>query len=149
MDEIDLIPLRRIDRGSTSSIKSLAQRSGLFFRLTQGYVFLMLRYKDLLLAKLVEREFLSVGNPETNFEYGALQRGQRIKVVSDAELFRSSSVYLTIYNRSSFPIRWCQIDEPIFLGAAVDEDATYLVRCHRRSGSVDRGRRPSVLVVDG
>jgi hypothetical protein len=42
-------------------------------------------------------------------------------------------VYLTVYNRTSFPVLWCPVTQPQHTTAAVPVDGTYLLRVHART----------------
>jgi hypothetical protein len=45
-----------------------------------------------------------VGNPETALYYGDLRRGQCLEITSSRGIPEGYRFYLTIYNRSSFPV---------------------------------------------
>jgi len=109
-------------------------RNRLFYLALHYYVWVMLKFRDRLSASWVEREFLPVGNPETRFAYGIVRPGQSVRVQTDSRLLSTSSVYLTVYSRSSFPTFWCAITEPDYLSPASTIEGMYLVRIHPRGG---------------
>ncbi len=115
----------------------LAQRQSLFFRLLHYYVYVLLQYKDFLPRHFVEREFLPVGNPKTQFAYGIVPRGKRLTVMLDASLLAVCDVYLTLYDRASLPVQWNQLTEPEHATRPLGQDCMFLIRVHPKTSTKD------------
>lgn len=71
------------------------------------YVYHMLQWRFLGDA-LLKKEFVPVGNPDTDFEYGFLKAGQELTVTMGKEA-SPTRVFVTIYNRHSFPVKWTEV----------------------------------------
>jgi hypothetical protein len=76
----------------------------------------------------LRRKFLPVGNPDTEFRYGSLSRGQRLSITSDGAEEGRVNVYITFYNWASFPEYWCQVTDANWLSPSFDMDVAYAVR---------------------
>jgi hypothetical protein len=113
----------------------LAARRSLFYRLLHDYVYVMLRYKDRLPRRWVEKEFLPVGNPETQFLYGALPRGKRLRIEVPPWVHANCDVYLTLYDRASFPVVWNEVAELEYETPRVVQDSMFLLRILSRTAT--------------
>jgi len=119
---------------SNDFMAGLGRRDGFFYRALAYYIHPMLRARRWLPEKFVRREFLPVGNPETSFRYGICRRGSRLFCHADNSLLQTHHVYVCLYSRSSFPVRWGEAGEAgIAAGLPVDSDGYYLVRIHRKT----------------
>lgn len=107
--------------------RDLRTRENLLYRWLHYYVYVMLLYKDYLPRRLVEKEFLPVGNPETQFLYGALPRGKGLSI-SLQEPLLAARVYLTLYDRASFPVWWSELDRAENEISPAIEDRMFLLR---------------------
>lgn len=83
--------------------RTLAARRKPLHRLLQAHVLPLLHLRGLLGEARVRRIYLPVGNPETQFQYGTLRPGQRLKVEPPADLPPGCGLYLCCYDRASFP----------------------------------------------
>lgn len=111
-------------------LDSLHERSSWFYRWLHGYIYPMLLHQDTLPADFVYTEFLPVGNPETHFYYGAIRRGEALHCTFDARIWQNYTIYLTVYNRCSFPLFWHQVPAAQHQTQATASDGFYLLRCH-------------------
>jgi hypothetical protein len=130
-DGIAIVQASRQLSGSNDLYDDLRGRNGLFYRCLHYYVYTMLQFRSHLPAGFVERNYLPVGNPETEFFYGALNRGEILHLELDPAVSRSFGVYLTVYNRASFPILWHSVAESPHSTIAMTRKASYLVRIHK------------------
>jgi hypothetical protein len=74
----------------------------------------------------LKREFLPVGNPETDFEYDAIRKDQVREITCEGNEGERRT-YVTLYNRQSFPVFWTEIQSfPYRLKAGCD--GFYLIR---------------------
>jgi hypothetical protein len=116
---------------SNDFYKEIKDRRGIFYSCLHYYVYPMLKYRHWLPPDFVERQYLPVGNPETEFFYGILRAGERLRMETDVAVLRSFAVYLTIYNRASFPIVWYAVIDAVHTTSPVLQKASYLVRIHK------------------
>lgn len=110
---------------------AVARRRRWPYRLLHHHMFVLLRFRRWLPAGLVEREFLPVGNPTTDFRFGIVVAGERL-TLDVADRLASDLVLFTRYGRDSFPRQWYAIEEPVHTTAPADVDGFYLVRFHPR-----------------
>lgn len=89
------------------------------------YVYNMLQWRFLGEAFL-KKEFVPVGNPDTDFEYGFFKTGQEL-IVKPREESYPSRVFITIYNRHSFPLKWAEVIDFPHLEHCL-QDGFYLIR---------------------
>lgn len=81
----------------------LHRRGNLFYYCLGYHAYPMLRYQ-LLPRRWVERVFLPVGNPETDFRYGTIEPGQKLVCDMSSEQFEAYNLYVTLYSRMSLPV---------------------------------------------
>jgi hypothetical protein len=114
--EIDGVPYcgaHALSASDNDFYRTLAQdHNNRFYRAIQYYIVVLLRFERWLSAEFVKRELLPVGNPATRFAYGAHRAGQRIRVHLAPEVFERAHVYLTVYERGSFPVAWFDLNAP-------------------------------------
>ena len=89
------------------------------------YVYQMLQWRFLGEAFL-KKEFVPVGNPDTGFEYGFLKAGQELTVKTGDEYY-PVCVFVTIYNRHSFPVKWEEVKHSPHHEQCL-QDGFYLIR---------------------
>lgn len=109
-------------------LNRIRSRRPLLFSLIHAYVFYLLRWKALFKIDFVKKEYVPVGNPDTQFDYGALYKGERLTRVFDKQFLEKNKVFLTYYNKSSFPVFWCRITTANYESAPVPCDGHYLFR---------------------
>lgn len=133
VDGQDHVPARTIPGDALSVYDVVQGRRSVFYLLVHYYVFHVLDYRDWLPAAFVKREFLPVGNPQTEFRYGAVRRGQSISLQLSPSLLASYDVFFTLYNRCSFPVTWYVVTAAQHHTGPVAATGFYLVRMHRRT----------------
>lgn len=89
------------------------------------YVFHMLQWR-FLGEEFLKKEFVPVGNPDTDFEYGFLKAGQELTVKTGEEPY-PTCVFVTIYNRHSFPVKWTEVPHSPHHETCL-QDGFYLIR---------------------
>jgi hypothetical protein len=112
--------------------RELPGRRSWFYLALHYHVWLLLRLKAWLPRSLVASLFLPVGNPGTVFLYGALRRGERLVVEASEETLRQADVYLTFYDRASFPVAWEAVSRTRHETVPVPAPRTYLLRTQPR-----------------
>jgi hypothetical protein len=124
------VPERQVASTDNDYLESIRGKEGIFYAYLHYYVLEMLRLRRYLPEALVRREYLPVGNPETAFYYGYLPRGQSLAITSSRGIPEGHRLYLTVYNRSSFPVQWGEVQSlPHYTPAAV-ASGSYLLRLH-------------------
>jgi hypothetical protein len=124
------VPERSVPPNANDYLSDLRDKGGAFYACLHYYVLEMLRLRRYLPASLVRREYLPVGNPETAFEYGGLRRGQCLEITSRHGIPADHRLYLTIYNRSSFPVSWSEVHSLPYRTSPVETTGSYLWRLH-------------------
>jgi uncharacterized protein DUF6208 len=112
-------------------LQSIRNKSGLLYRLLHYYIFFHLKHgtKD---ANWLRRQFLPMGNPDTDWEYGYLDTGEQLRICLDAVHHRQYNTYVAFYNWASFPIDWCKIQALDWRSAPLVERVGYAVRRVRK-----------------
>ncbi len=116
-----------------SFLKKIQNSNKFFYRALHYYVYNLVYWEKWLSKSFVKNEFLPVGNPETIFHYGALQRGQKIQVHFDSKLLEEAHIYIAYDNLASFPVFWEEITSSGYESVAVPCKGYYLIRMHYKS----------------
>jgi hypothetical protein len=124
------IPERAISAHENDYLSRLRGKTGAFYSALHYYMIYMLRWRHYLPEAFVRRAYLPVGNPETSFYYGYLQRGQCVEITSTQGIPEGSHLYLVTYNRASFPIAWCTVTSLPYCTSPAEETGSYLLRLH-------------------
>ena len=121
-------------------LEVLRGRTGLFYLSSHYYLRLLVKYRNFFPRRFVDGEFLPVGNPETCFRYGLVDSNRSLYLDINSDIFKSFYVYLTLYNMSSFPTIWCQVQAAHSEIPAALAPRYYLLRLQRHS--IERGAPP-------
>jgi hypothetical protein len=124
--------------------RELARRRSVLYTLLHYHAFAVLKHRDRLPDRFVERIYLPVGNPETQFRYGVLLPHETLQVQTTDSLRQDWDVYVTVYGLASFPLAWQTIDTLDCRLGPFGRRCTYLIRLHPRSAS---GAPPTDLRV--
>lgn len=135
-----VVPQKPVPLNSNDFYRDLYKRGGWFYAALHYYVFHMLRFRRWLPAALVRREYLPVGDPGTIFRYGFIRTGERLKISSAEGLIDNYDLYLTTYNRSSFPVTSEVIRDGTYRTAASKMNGFYLLRIRRKATIVEEFR---------
>lgn len=92
------------------------------------YIFPLLVWRNWLPNAFVRREYLPVGNPETEFYYGYFKKNSVLQVVVKAAALADSMIFITFLNRCSFPVLWESITELNYRSQPLPCDGYYLIR---------------------
>jgi hypothetical protein len=130
IDDDRQVPERRMLPIENDYLQTIRNKTGVFYICLHYYMIEMLRLRRYLPESLVRREYLPVGNPETAFSYGYLPRGQCLAITSSMGIPDSHRLYLTIYNRSSFPVYWGEVRSLPHFTPPADATGSYLLRLH-------------------
>jgi hypothetical protein len=134
-DGVPVIQPLPVPADSNDFYATLAERRRhWFYAAIHYYVFHMLRFRRGLPEAFVRREFLPVGDPATVFRFGHLWAGERVAIETAPELLAAYRLYLTLYDRSSFPVASLIVDRSPWQAPAAAQDGYYLLRLRRRAG---------------
>lgn len=134
VDEQEIVDTRQIDENNNQFYGALRQRKNWFYLSLNYYVFTMLRFLDWLPNDFVTREYLPAGDPGMKFKYGAIRRGAALKVTLQKELLNAYDVYLSLYDRASFPVQWQRIEDEEYTSVVLEENGYYLMRLLLKPG---------------
>jgi hypothetical protein len=123
---------RRISGETNSFYRDLHTRSNLFYLGLHYYVFVVLRHPVLFSEAFTRRELLPLGNPETEFLWGALRKGEELHGHLALQALADWNVFLTVYSQASFPIHSEQVRTP-GLRFAAPMHCIYLFRLNRKA----------------
>jgi hypothetical protein len=127
--------------------RDLKQRQGLIHRCLNGYVYPLLRYRRWLPAGFVRDVFLPVPNPETQFHYGALKRGEALKIEFDPAVVASHDIFFSLYNRFCFPLDWYPLRDATHVTKPLDQKAAFIIRIHPRQPNLSPPAREQVQIA--
>ena len=130
LDHQRRIPERAVAPNENDYVSGLRDKGGIFYACLHYYVLEMLRLRRYLPTSFVRREYLPVGNPETVFDYGDLRLGQCLEISSSQGIPAGHRLYLTIYNRSSFPVSWSEVRTLPHRTSPFATKGSYLWRLH-------------------
>jgi len=128
IDGQEAIPAQPVSPKVNDFYHTLADQTNGFYRFLHSYVFTVLRWRRWLPAAFVRQEFLPVGAPETEFFYDAMEAGDRLSLQLAPSLVQQFDVYLTVYNRASFPLFWAKVEDETYLSEPIPMDGYYLFR---------------------
>lgn len=114
-------------------LENLAKRDNLFYRCLNYYIFTLLVCQKWLPQAWIKKEYLPVGDPNNEFLYGVIYKNYSLTLKLKELLLKHYDVYLTIYNRSSLPVIWCQIEQEKYTISRSEQDGFYLVRLRSKS----------------
>lgn len=128
----DTVPAVPVPPGLNAVYGSLASRTNPYFLALHHYVHPMLRLRRWLPDALVQREYLPVGDPFTNFRYDWFPAGSALRIEVAPRLQEDFRLFLSVYNRASLPVHSCglQAGETITLPFA--HAGFYLIRLRPR-----------------
>jgi len=96
------------------------------------HTFFWLKYETEKMPEEVSNDFLPVANPDTEWEYGYLEEGQRVRLQLDEEVLGIFRVYVTFVNELSLPIYLEQATCVEYVSAKIREDGAFHIRFVRR-----------------
>jgi hypothetical protein len=135
IDGVSAVPGRPVDPRTNDFYRDLGRRRNWFYLCLHYYICTLIRLGRP--HRLVERELLPMGNPETRFVWGAVNRGDVLKMTIARPVLATHDLYFTLYSRDSFPADWYPIREPDHVTAPARESGFYLLRAHPKTRSTD------------
>jgi hypothetical protein len=131
VDGVITVDAKRVAPGVNDFYRNLLRRNYFFYFCLHYYVFVLLQMRNRFPKSFVEKEFLPQPNPETKFYYGVLTRGESLSIELSSSLLRDYHVYLTFYDRASFPIAWQQITQERHVTPRSRNNCFYLFRFNK------------------
>ncbi|NEQ98384.1 MAG: hypothetical protein F6K30_16970 [Cyanothece sp. SIO2G6] len=128
VDGVETIPAQAVDPDVNQIYTTLKARDSWFYRALHYYVYPLLQLRQRLPQGWIRSEFLPVGAPETQFEYGAIAHAHRLDLTLASPLVQHYNIYLTRYNRASFPLDWIEIHTEQYKSSPMPTDGFYLLR---------------------
>jgi Family of unknown function (DUF6208) len=110
-----------------------------FLTALQCHSYLMVKWRRFLPRRLVERMLLPVGDPETEYRYGALNTGEGLAIEMAAAALATHLVFYTAYNRASLPVAWLRMEAPRLEAPRAAEPCVYLLRILHLHGRPEAG----------
>ena len=109
VDGGDVVPSVHVSPGGNEFYRDLPYRTSFVYLAMHYHMWVLLRYPRLFPAALVARQFLPLGNPDTEFYFGCTDVNESIRIDIQPEVFSGYNVFLTVYSRASFPVLSRQI----------------------------------------
>lgn len=125
-------------------LHGLRERRRFEYRLLHYHAWALLRDRDRFDKDTVRSRYLPVGNPETEFAFGAIAAGARLRVEPSA--VAGDRTHVTFYGIDSIPLEWYAPGADGD-GPPAPERGTYLVRRVHAAGPA--GERPGLRVRVG
>src|SRR5271169_1731834 len=133
VDGVEVIDSTAVPYDVNDFYLAIIGKNSALYRCLHYYAYVLLRYRRFFPAAFVEREFVPLGNPETRFEFGAMEAGERLSIQAGPLVLLSHDIYVTIYNRASFPVIWFQVTDGEFATPECTTKCVYLVRIHHKA----------------
>ena len=143
LDKIDLPAVKVDDRELVSSLNvsqdinnfyhDLIESKNWFYSSLHYYIFTILKLRKWLPESFVRKEYLPVGAPDTFFAYNYLEKEQTLEIEFTSEIVNNFDIYFTLYDRSSLPLSWCQIQSEKYSLQARENRGYYLLRIRPNS----------------
>lgn len=125
----------------------LSGRRSFFYTWLHYHAFVALKYRRWLPREFIERMYLPVGNPETQFRYGALAESDGMQISIARGCLDAFDVYITIYDLASFPLVWKRLEADRSELGPFLRRCTFLIRFHPKTPDAPAVRDRDVQVT--
>jgi hypothetical protein len=142
VDHQETIKAVNIPANINDFYRGLAQKQNWFYLWLHYYIFILLKLRNFLPESFVQYEYLPVGATDTNFFYGYINSGHTLQIEVEANILNHYNLYLTIYNRASLPVDWCEINMQKYISKLIENNSHYLIRVRSQ---IDR-TEPNLIV---
>ncbi|MEC4805306.1 MAG: DUF6208 family protein [Jaaginema sp. PMC 1079.18] len=132
-DDREFLAAQPLDPNINAFLADLSQIKNVFYRGLHYYIFVLLKWRDRLPESWVKQEFLPVGDRDNYFGYGYCETGEILSFEFSPELQKHYKIYLTLYNRSSFPTFWTTLSTATYQTQPISQDGFYLLRFRAQS----------------
>lgn len=137
----ELVAASQIPSNINDFYSDLIQKKNWFYLALHYYIFTILRLRKWLPESFVRNEYLPVGAPDTAFFYGHLWCGQSLQIESEPLLVKNYDIYLTVYDRSSFPLFSSQLEQEKYLTQPIENNGFYLIRMRPKPDLIDKSSK--------
>jgi hypothetical protein len=154
IDGRDWTEVTQITAESNSFYDHLLDRSNWFYLCLHYYIFTILKLRQYLPESFIANEYLPVGATDTFFAYDYLSKGKKLQIQVFPSFFNDYELYLTFYNRASFPVAWLKLDPTSlttekFIYDKHQENLSYLIRIrHKQLAAKDFLHRLSAIYAN-
>ncbi len=128
IDNKDFVGKTSVPSNINDFYHDLIQAKNWFYLSLHYYIFTILKLRKYLPQSFVRREYLPVGAPDTTFVYNYLKNNQGLEINFAPEVIKNCNIYFNLYDRSSLPLNWCQIDTNQYKLPAPQNNSYYLLR---------------------
>ncbi len=133
VDDREFVASTNVPANVNNFYASLIHQKNWFYSSLHYYIFTILKFRKLLPESFVRKEYLPVGAPDTCFFYDYLEREQSLEVETSLPILNSQDIYFTLYDRSSFPLTWCQLKQEISTFQPLKNNGYYLFRIRAKN----------------
>lgn len=109
-------------------LEKIRNTDGAFYLFLHYYVYKLVCWRNWLPGSLVKKALLPAADPGTEFLYGTVRKNQPLSIHLDPALLDKPGIYITIYNKSSFPVLWEKIETGLYSLPGAACDGYYLIR---------------------
>jgi hypothetical protein len=138
LDDREFVASTNVPTNVNDFYASLIHKKNWFYLSLHYYIFTILKFRKWLPESFVRKEYLPVGAPDTCFFYDYLERGQSLEVETSLPILNSQDIYFTLYDRSSLPLTWCQLEQEISTFQPIKNNGYYLFRIRPKNPIGDR-----------
>lgn len=138
VDDRAKIESNTISKDSNDFLFTLKENKNWLYLALHYYIFTILRLRHWLPESFVRNELLPVGDRDNQFGYGYLSQGESLQAHFETSVLDNYDVYLTLYNRSSFPTLWYQLTQATETTKPSETDGFYLLRFRKKSQHQNR-----------
>lgn len=94
------------------------------------YLYPLLEWRKYFPDDFVKRQYLPMGNPDTEFLFGSIKKQEYVHFTFEQKLFNAANLYITLLNNGSFPVFWDSIKQVDYRSPKMPCNGTYLIRIH-------------------
>lgn len=110
------------------ALERIRGQNGFFYRALHYYVFHQLAYAPEARPEWLRRHFLPVGNPETEWHYGHLKPGERLRLELGQHDAERVITFVCFYNWASFPVFWLRVRDQEWVSPTFETRLGYAIR---------------------
>jgi len=137
VDDVEVVNSTNVSTDVNNFYQDLSKKTNLFYLVLHFYIYTILRLRKWLPESFIRKEYLPVGAADTNFFYGHIRKEESLQLELDEKIFNDYEVFLSLYNRASFPVKWYQIKEEKYKTEPSENNGFYLLRVRKNSPGKD------------
>ncbi len=137
IDEQEFVDNTSVSSDTNNFYHDLIKNKNWFYVSLHYYIFTILKLRKYLPESFVKQEYLPVGAPDTTFIYNYLSTNQALQIDFTPETIDNYNIYFNLYDRSSLPLSWCQINTTKYELPAPESNGYYLLRIRPKPSSTN------------